>query len=110
MKPSIELTGAMGPATRGQRVVPLPLALVALTIPLLAAWAWPGPSQGPRQGEGLLDGIRGSHAEARTLDEPFVLLGRDVRVPEEEGGYVDVWAEPKGWEVGVLRRADQRQR
>jgi hypothetical protein len=81
-------------------VVPLPLALVALSVPLLAAWAWPGAAGG--------SAIRGAHAEARPLDKPFVLLGRDVRVPETEEGYVDVWAEPKGWEVGVLRRADRR--
>lgn len=85
---------------RGQRVVPLPLAVVALCAPFLAAWTG---EENPRAGAS----ITGSHAEARPLDEPFVLLGRDVRVPEEPGGYVDVWAVPKGWEVGVLLRHDR---
>ena len=86
-------------ASRGQRVVPLPLAIVALCIPFLAAWSG---NEGRRADVSIV----GSQAEARPLDEPFVLLGRDLRVPEEPGGYVDVWAEPKGWEVGVLLRND----
>ena len=86
--------------TRGQRVVPLPLAVVAVCVPFLAAWTG---DESPRADAS----ITGAHAEARPLDEPFVLLGRDVRVPKEPGGYVDVWAEPKGWEVGFLLRHDK---
>ena len=101
MKKKVQTMGGAGRPARGQRVVPLPLALVALSLPALIAWALPA--------ESTNRSIRGAHAEARPLDEPFVLLGRDVRVPETPGGYVDVWAEPKGWETGVLLRANRRQ-
>ena len=92
------------PAARGQRVVPLPLALVALSVPFLSAWS----TDDSLRGEGAAPGIVGSQGEARPLDQPFVLLGRDVRLPETQGGYVDVWAEPQGWEVGTLLRSDKR--
>lgn len=104
MNHPIEPQPALSSATRGQRVLPLPLALVALSIPLLAAWSADDSFRGNTPGAA----IQGSQAEARPLDEPFVLLGRDVRLPEAPGGYVDVWAEPQGWEVGVLSRADKR--
>ena len=95
---------AVPPKKRGQRVMPLPLALVATALPFLTAWSADGGDRGGVE-ETL---IRGSRAEARPLDEPFRRLSRDVRLPEAPGGYVDVWAQPKGWEVGTLLRAGKR--
>ncbi|QDV07687.1 hypothetical protein Poly30_32160 [Planctomycetes bacterium Poly30] len=86
-------------AWRGQRVVPLPIAVAAVLVPFLTVWA---AAQAPEQASARV--IQGAGAEARPLDEPFVFLGRDVRVPDDDGGYVDVWAVPAGWEAGLLQR------
>lgn len=94
-------------AVRGQRVVPLPLAVAAVVIPFLTVWASADPGVPSAARGGALEGpqaILGSHAEARPLDEPLVFLGRDDRLPETEGGYVDIWAVPSGWEASLLQR------
>ncbi|MFT5732146.1 MAG: hypothetical protein ACI80K_000115 [Paracoccaceae bacterium] len=91
-------------ALRGQRVVPLPLAMAAVAIPFLTVWASAGEPRSAGQALGRNQAIQGSRAEARPLDEPFVFLGRDVRLPATEGGYVDIWAVPVGWEADLLQR------
>ena len=93
------------PATlRGQRVVPLPLAVAAVLIPFLTVWASAHTAQRADGQRVPGERIQGSGAEARPLDEPYVFLGRDVRIPESDGGYVDVWAVPSGWEAKLLQR------
>lgn len=84
---------------RGLRCLPLPLGAVLLVAPFLVAW-----SSAQREDPSGARVIQGAHAEARPLDEPFAYLGRDSRLPAVDGGYVDVWAVPVGWEADLLHR------
>lgn len=72
------------------RVVPLPVAFMAVALPLLAAWATaePGRAYVPERSAG-----------ARALPEPLETLGRGDRVQATGEGYVDVWGPLAPWEA-----------
>lgn len=75
------------------RVVPLPLALAAVILPFVAAWASASTVYAPERGP-----------EARPLPEPLRALGREDRAPAEPGRYVDVWGPVEPWEAELLER------
>lgn len=76
---------------RGSRVVPLPLALIAVALPFIVAWAAPRDS-------------RAREPRSTELTEPLRALARDTRVPAQPGAYVDVWGRPQPWEASWLER------
>jgi len=73
-----------------QRVVPLPLAIGAIVLPFLAAWAAAAP------------GAAGADRAASTWPRPPAALDREHRLPADPGGYVDVWGPAEEWEQRLL--------
>lgn len=82
-----------------QRVVPLPLAVAAVLVPFLTAWAVAHPGPEPA-------GTVAASVAERPWDErrPPAALHRERRLPEDPQGYVDLWAAPTEWEVQLLAR------
>lgn len=73
-----------------QRVVPLPLAIGAIVLPFLAAWAAAAP--------GGVD----AEPTAAPWPRPPAALDREHRLPSDPGGYVDVWGPAEDWERRLL--------
>lgn len=81
-----------------QRVVPIPLAVIAVLLPFLAAWASAQPL--PREASTT----RVSEAVAWTERRPPSAFARERRLPEDPNGYVDFWAPAEPWELRLLER------